>query len=423
MRPDAILALGLGLTTVVGLAWLLGGLARRLGQPQVVGETLGGVLLGPTLFDGAITRALFPAEVRPPLALLADVGVVLFMFLVGLELDRSLLRGAGRVAASVSVSAIALPFTLGGLLGLYLLRQHPTEHRWAFVLFVGTAMSVTAFPVLARILTDRGLLNTPIGGLALVCASVDDVLAWSLLAVVVALAKAVAVPWQLLLVLPDVGFLLLVVRPLLARLAVHVHRATRGRRSPVHRIAMPGVAAIGVWLSAAATDGIGLHLMFGAFLFGVAMPREPMSLFDDRVLAGVRRVCSVVLLPVFFTIAGIRVDLSSVSGTAFRELALILLVAIGGKCVGAFVPARLHGVTVRHSAVLAILVNTRGLTELIVLTVGLQLGVLDSELYSLLVVMAVVTTAMAGVLLGFVYPPHRVAEDRTSVMTTARAAE
>jgi Kef-type K+ transport system membrane component KefB len=274
------------------------------------------------------------------------------------------------------------------------------------VLFLGTAMSITAFPVLARILTDRGLIDTPIGGLALACAAVDDVLAWSLLAVVAALADAGGDPWRVLLVIPFAALMLKVVRPALARLA----RRYPGGGVLAGTAVLVAVAA-GLTLSAAATDWMGLHAIFGAFLFGIVMPREGAVALRERVLPLIEKISTWVLLPVFFIVAGIKVNLSGLDGAALGELALILLVAIGGKCTGAFFGARVNGVRPRHSLVLALLINTRGLTELIVLAVGLQIGVLDQGLYSLMVVMALVTTAMAGVFLGFVYPPARVRED------------
>jgi len=382
----------------------------------VIGEILGGILLGPTLFGGAITRTLFPIDVQPSLGTLANSGVAVFMFLVGLELDQSLLRGQGRIAISVSLGAILLPFSLGSLLALYLVGHHPTHHRLGFMLFLGTAMSITAFPVLARILTDIDLLHTPIGGLALTCASVDDVIAWSLLAVAATSSGTGGHPWRVLLVVPFTAFLVFVVRPLLSRLAVRDTAAHRVSRPVAGRFA--GAAALvavsgGLWLSAEATNRMGLHVIFGAYLFGVAMPRGHAAAVAEQALRWIRSACLTLLLPVFFMVAGIKVNLSSLDGRAFSELGLILLVAIGGKCVGAFVSARLNGMRVRHSAVLAILVNTRGLTELIVLTVGLQLGALDSRLYSLMVVMALVTTAMTGVLLRIVHPERLIAEDRT----------
>jgi Kef-type K+ transport system membrane component KefB len=410
VRPDTAAMLLLGLAVIVVLARLLGALARRLGQPAVIGEIVGGILLGPTLLDGAITRAVFPAAVRPSLATLATIGVCTFMFLVGLELNRDLLRGQARIATTVSLSAILLPFGLGALLAIHLLDNHPSDHVLGFVLFLGTAMSITAFPVLARILTDRGLMYTPIGGLALACAAVDDVLAWSMLAAVAAVVvDGDAEPWRVLLVVPFVAVMLGVVRPLLARLA--------RRWTADGRLAGVGVlvaVSVGLLLSAQATEWMGLHAIFGAFLFGVAMPRPGASALRTHALPWIERICSVLLIPVFFVVAGLAVDLSSLNTTALGELGLILLVAIGGKVVGALAGARAVGVPFRHSAVLAILVNTRGLTELIVLTVGLQLGVLDGDLYSLLVVMALVTTAMAGVLLPFVYPAERVRVDEAS---------
>jgi len=415
----------LDLAVIVVVARLLGVLARLLGQPAVIGEILGGILLGPTLLGGAITTALFPAAVRPSLQALASVGVCVFMFLVGLELDRNLLRGQSRIATSVSVSAIVLPFTLGALLALYLAGNHPTGHRLAFVLFLGTAMSITAFPVLARILADKGLIRTPIGGLALACAAVDDVLAWSLLAVVAALAGGGAHPWRALLAVPFAAVMLYVVRPLLARLAARRADGRAAGRADGRRLtgllAGAGVlvaVSAGLLLSAEATGWMGLHAIFGAFLFGVVMPREGAAALRERALPLIERVCWILLLPVFFMVAGLKVDLSAVDATALGELGLILLVAIGGKFAGAFLGARVNGVRTRHSAVLAILINTRGLTELIVLTVGLQLGVLDPALYSLMVVMALVTTAMTGVLLRLVYPPQRVRLDLAALQSS-----
>jgi Kef-type K+ transport system membrane component KefB len=419
MTVDQLPRLLFALVVIIVSAQLCGRLARLLGQPAVIGEITGGVLLGPTLAGGVLTAAVFPAGIRPALAVLADVGVCVFMFLIGMHLDRRLLRGQGRIATTVSLSAIVLPFGLGVLLALQLFDAHPTESRLAFVLFLGTAMSITAFPVLARILTDKGLIDTPIGGLALAVAAIDDVIAWSLLALVAAVADGGGDPWRVLLVVPFVVLMLKVVRPLLARLAARHDVRGRGASAAV----LLGLAAA-LFVSAQATEWMGLHLIFGAFLLGSVMPTEGATALRERVLPRLERVNAVVLLPVFFVVAGIKVDLSAVDAGALGELALILLVAIGGKGVGAFVGARATGVRNRHSAVLAILINTRGLTELIVLTVGLQLGVLDQALYSLMVVMALVTTAMSGVLLPLAYPAARVRRDaaaRTALVAEERA--
>ncbi|MGC5016348.1 cation:proton antiporter [Streptosporangium sp. DT93] len=406
MSVRTIALLLLDLVIIVGLARLLGMLARRLGQPAVIGEILGGILLGPTLFGGGISRTLFPGEVRPPLTMLADVGVCLFMFFIGLHLDHKLLRGQSRTAVAVSLGAILLPFGLGVLLALHLADGQGAGNRLAFALFMGAAMAVTAFPVLARILTDNGLLNTPIGGLALACAAVGDVLAWALLAVVAALAGGGGHPWRVLLVVPFAILLLRVLRPLLARLA-----ARREVTGPLAGVGVLAAVTAGLLLSVQATTWMGLHAIFGAFLFGAAMPREGASMLRERVLPRIEWTCTVLLLPVFFMVAGLKVDLSRLDVVAFGELALILLVAIGGKFGGAYLGGRLTGVRPRHSAVLGILINTRGLTELIVLAVGLQLGVLTPKLYSLMMVMALVTTAMTGVLLRIVYPERRIVED------------
>jgi Kef-type K+ transport system membrane component KefB len=385
-------------------------LFTKLGQPAVIGEVLGGILIGPTLFGGVLSDTLFPTDIRPFLSALANLGVALFMFIVGLEFDRRLLKGKLRVAAGVSIGSIVVPLSLGTLLAWYLLDNHPADNTLGFVLFVGVAMSVTAFPVLARILTDRNLHRTTIGGLALASAAVDDVLAWSLLAGVVAMVSGVA-PWQLALTIPYLVLMFAVVRPLLRRLAT------------THTLSRTGFAVVlvGVLLSSAATEWVGLHFIFGAFLFGVVMPADAILRVD--ILGRVEHLSVTFLLPVFFVVAGLKVNLSSLDATGFGELALILLVAVGGKFIGAFGAARLQGVSVRHSLALGTLMNTRGLTELVVLTVGLQLGVLDGQLYSLMVVMALVTTGMAGPLLQLLYPRDRVVEDHLAepVRQPARA--
>jgi Kef-type K+ transport system membrane component KefB len=404
--------LALSLVVIVVAARLLGLLLHRLGQPTVIGEMLAGILLGPTLFSGAVTQTLFPSQVMPALGTLSDLGVAVFIFLVGLEYDRRLLRSQGRITISVALGAIVVPFGLGVLVAVAAFGHHASGDRPAFVLFLGTAMAVTAFPVLARILIDRQLLHTPIGGLALACASLDDVLAWALLAVVAALAGGGTQPWLVLLVLPLAALLQLVARPLLERLAARPARPAGPLVGGLTGAAVVVALGAGLWLSAWATAAMGLHLIFGAFLFGVAMPRDGAIALRERVLPWIQRISSVLLLPVFFTIAGLKVDLSTLDSIALGELALILLVAVGGKCVGAVVGARLHGVDIRRSAVLAVLLNTRGLTELIVLAVGLQLGVLDDQLYSLMVVMALVTTTMTGLLLPLMYPQRQVVADR-----------
>jgi len=396
----------LDVAIILVLARVLGAAAKRIGQPPVIGEITAGVLLGPTLFKGEIANTLFPTDIRPLLSALATIGLVLFMFIVGFELDHTLMRGKERIAVSVSVGSILLPFGLGAALGLYLIRNHPTEQRLGFVLFLGAAMSVTAFPVLARILTDRNMHRTAIGGLALASAAVDDILAWSLLAVVVTVAgSGGSDQWHVALAVPFVVVMFAVVRPQLRRL-VAAHRAA-GRLTP----GILAVVLVGLLLSCYATEWLGVHYIFGAFLFGAIMPREGAEQLRHEILERLEQVSVLLLLPVFFMVAGLKVDLSKVGLTGLGELALILLVAIVGKFVGAFVGARMQGVRSRQSAVLATLMNTRGLTEIVILTVGLELGVLDGDLFSLMVVMAIVTTVMAGPILGRIYPRRRIERD------------
>ncbi|MEV8549055.1 cation:proton antiporter [Streptomyces glaucescens] len=396
MTAQQTTALLAGLAVLVILARVLGALARRLGQPAVIGEVLAGIALGPTLFHGAVSDALFPDDIRPLLSALAAVGIAVFMFIIGLEWDATLIRGIGSLAATVSFSSILLPFGLGAALALYLLDEHAAADRTAFMLFMGIAMSITAFPVLARILTDRGMSRSPLGVVALACASIDDVLAWSLLAAVVAISgSAGPEEWRILLAVPYLLGMFFVVRPLLRRFA--------DRRSGL-RLTPSVLAAVlaGLLLSAAATEWLGLHYIFGAFLFGVILPRSGTAQLREDVHDRLGQMSGTLLLPVFFLVAGLKVDLSGLDASGLGDLGLILAVAIGGKFAGAFAAARLNRMPVRESTALATLMNTRGLTELIVLNVGLQLGILGQDLYSLMVVMAVVTTAMAGPLLNWV---------------------
>lgn len=404
MNTHQVVFLLLDLAVIVVLARLLGAVARRFDQPPVIGEVLAGVLLGPTLFGEGFSSALFPADIRPFLTALANVGVAVFMFVVGLESERTLLRGRGKVALTVSVSSIVLPFTLGAGLSFYLLLNHQAEHRLGFALFIGAAMSVTAFPVLARILIDRGMLRTMLGGLALTCAAVDDVLAWCLLAIVVVVSgNGGNEQWLVVLGPLYVAIMLWVVRPLLRR--------TFTVGGPVGAETL-GTVLAGVLVSGAVTEWIGLHFIFGAFLFGVIVPGEGTTALRRAIAERVGEFNSALLLPVFFIVAGLKVNLSAIGVTGVVELGLVLLVAIGGKFGGAFAGARLHRLPARKSAALATLMNTRGLTELIILTVGLQLGVLDQSLYSIMVAMAVITTAMAGPLLRLIYPMSVVERDQ-----------
>ena len=389
---------------VIILARLLGAAAKRVGQPPVLGEILVAILLGPTFLHGRITATLFPPALISPLTALADIGLVLFMFVVGYEMDLRLIRGREHAALSVSVGSVALPLVLGSGLGVWLAHRNHVHHVATFALFIGTAMAATAFPVLARILTDRGLHRTRIGGLALASAAVADVLAWALLAVVVALAGS-SPQWRILLAFPYAAVMFLFVRPLLRRLACAYQQA--GRLTPN----ILATVLAGLLLSSYATNWMGLHFIFGAFLFGVVMPREDVLGLREEILARLEQISVLVLLPLYFVVSGLSINLSTIGHSGLEELGAILVVAITGKLVGAYGGAQLAGIRGRNAGVMATLMNTRGLTELVILGVGLQLHILNKSLYSLLVVMALVTTAMSGPLLKLIYPDRVMEHD------------
>jgi Kef-type K+ transport system membrane component KefB len=370
---------------IIVCARLAGAAARRLGQPPVIGEIVSGVLLGPTLLGQFVTGVLFPADVRIALVALADIGLMLFMFGIGYELDHRLARRPA--AASVATGSVLLPFVLGTGIAAWLVTRHHPAHPLPFVLFMGIAMAVTAFPVLSRIVVDRGMANTHVGALALSSAAIGDVAAWSVLAVVVSLVGGQP-PWLMLLLVPMVATMIGVVRPLLAKV--------------LPRCGVPAaltVLATGLLLSSAATQLLGLHFIFGAFLFGVVCPRGGPDRVHQEVVDRLTSVGGQLLLPVFFVIAGLNLNLGRLEVADLGELAAILAVAVGSKLAGAFAAATVHRLPRRQAGQLAILMNARGLTEIVVLTVGLEAGLLDGRLYSLMIVMALVTTAMTGPLL------------------------
>lgn len=404
LRVDILL---LDLVIVLALARLLGAGARLIGQPAVIGEILGGILLGPTVLGHLGGDDLFPADVLPALKALADVGLVLFMFVVGIELDQKLVRGRGRAAASVALGSMMLPLGLGCLLALTLADDHSQGETLPFMLFFGTAISATAFPVLARILTDRGMQRTRLGGMALASAAIADVLVWTVLAIIIAVVGANgSTAWQVAMVAPFGVFMFVVVRPQLRRLIPAYERA--GRRLTPNILALVLLGLLG---SAWATEWMDVHFIFGAFIFGAVMPREGAERLNFEILKRLEHLAVLLLLPMFFVVSGLAVDLSALDVSSLGTLAVILPVAVLGKLGGAFIGARLQGLPGRQSAALATLMNTHGLTELVILSVGLEKGVLGKELYSLMVVMALLTTAMTGPMLRRVYPDGRVARD------------
>ncbi|MFJ8491145.1 cation:proton antiporter [Streptomyces sp. NPDC094038] len=395
--PDPLTPLLVAVPVVI-LACRAGAqLLGRLGQPPVVGEILVGILFGPSLLGWlwpAGQAWLFPESALPYIGVLGNIGLLVFMFLVGLELDLKSLRGNSRTAVAVSQAGIALPLLLGTLLalGMYGDFAPPGTGKLPFVLFIAVSMSITAFPVLARILTDRGLYRTRVGALAMASAAVDDVSAWCLLAAVVAVTKSNS-PVEALttagyaLVFTAVMFL--VVRPLLARWAA---RAERRYADGVVLV----VLFSGLSLAAYATDRIGVHALFGAFLFGVVTPRGSRRI--EATAARMRAFAVPALLPLFFVSTGLKTDVGLLggSGTQWLWAGAVLAVAVAGKWGGGTLAARLSGRGWRDSMSLGALMNCRGLTELIVLNIGLGLGVIGPELFTVLVLMALLTTAMTS---------------------------
>lgn len=379
----------LDVALIVALAGAARFLARRLGQPSVIGEIVVGIALGPTLFDGGITSALFPTDVRPFLSALANVGLALFMFMVGMGIEHAGTRGTRRATVSVAIGSAALPFGLGAALAMFLAGHHQSTSHAGFVLFIGVTLSITAFPVLARIIAERRLTGTTVGTIALSAAAVCDVVAWTLLAFVQALTtQDFLTHWRTLLIIPFVAVMFWVVRPLLSRLL----------DSGTRLGATSAVVFAGTLMAAAATQLMGLHLVFGAFLFGLIMPKSQAPRVRETIAQPIELVAKL-LLPMYFVTAGFNVDLSRLGLTGVVDLCLVVVLAILGKCVGAYAGARVGGLSGTPSAVVATLMNTRGLTELVALGVGLQIGLLDQQLYGVMVLMAVITTSMAGPLL------------------------
>lgn len=395
LSPEALFGrLMLAIAAVLLVARAVGAVLRRLGQPQVMGEVLGGIALGPSLL-GAIApdaqHLLFPEQVVPLLGGAADIGLAFYMFLVGLELDLGALRGRLRQAVFISNASVMAPMAIGMALALALYPTYGQSGFLAFALFMGVAMSVTAFPVLARILLERRMLRRPVGAISMASAAVDDVTAWSLLA----LAAAVAVSASALDAVAVIGLgaalsaiILLPGRRFLARVAVAYDEA--GSISP----GWMSIIFLAVLFAAFAAAQIGVAAIFGAFLVGLAMPRR--SDLGHTLTERIEPFVVTVLLPLFFVVTGLKTNIGLINGEVALVTLLLLAAAIAGKFGGGMVAARYVGFGTRESAAIGALLNTRGLTELIVLNIGVGLGVLTSELFTALVVVALATTLMTG---------------------------
>ena len=392
--------------TILIVARFVGWLFGKLHQPRVVGEMLAGILLGPSLLGWLapnISSDLFPPDSLGHLNSLSLVGLLIFMFLVGLELDLRQLRALGRAAVVTSQVSIIVPFILGSAFAVYLYPRlsDPSVSFTGFALFMGAAMSVTAFPVLARILTERNMLRTRVGSVAITCAAVDDVTAWCILAGIVVIVRASSLELPVWLTVSGLAafvlVMVLVVRPALRRLEMVYEK--RGKLTQdLIAIILLVVLASG-WI----TESLGVHALFGAFLAGVVMPRhgELSRELSDKFEA----LIVVLLLPIYFALTGLRSSIFLISGAKmWIYCAVIIVLAVVGKWGGSMFSARLNGMSWRESAAVGILMNTRGLVELVILNIGLDLGILSPALFSIMVLMALVTTLMTTPLLRWVYP-------------------
>lgn len=410
-KPNIVFHVIATLAAVLAVGHSLGRLLMLIGQPPVIGEVLAGILLGPSLL-GAISPAamhlLIPSREADPhgqvpaaLKAVSQFGVILFMFLVGLKLNSIHLKKQAHAAMAVAHASIVVPFVLGSALalGLYPIYSNASVPFTSFALFIGAAMAVTAFPVLARILSDRGMENSRLGTIALGCAAADDVTAWCLLAVVVGIARSEVSQAMgvVTAALAFIAFMFLLVKPFLAKLC----RKLDARPGPLPPVAVSGTF-LALLLCSLATEGIGIHAVFGAFLLGAVLPHN--SKIATEFTAKLKDLVTVLLLPAFFAYTGMRMQIGLVSGaTDWFWCAAIILVATAGKFGGASAAARLTGMNWRDSASLGALMNTRGLMGLVVLNIGLDLEILSPKLFAMMVLMALVTTAATAPLLGVFY--------------------
>jgi Kef-type K+ transport system membrane component KefB len=396
----------LALVVIVVTARIVGELFARMGQPPVMGEILGGIMLGPSLLGRlapGLAAQLIPADAVPFLGIHAQLGVILYLFLVGLELDAGVIRKSTHATLAISHASIVVPFLLGSALALGIYPSFGRSHVsfTVFALFLGVSLSVTAFPVLARILTDRKISRSRLGAVALACAAIDDVTAWCLLALVVGIAQARATDAVVTIASTAVFIAVMVtlVAPAVARLMPRLDRSADISRTTL------GIILVATLASAMATQFIGIHGFFGAFLVGAIIPH------DSRLAVELRRrlddVIAILFLPAFFAFTGLRTQLGLIDGAANWLLCgAIVALACLGKFGGTLAASRLSGLNWRDSAALGILMNTRGLVELIVLNIGLDLGVISPTLFTMLVIMACVTTFMTTPILQALLRKH-----------------
>jgi len=381
-----------------GLGWVF----SRLGQQSVMGEMTAGILLGPSclgLLAPDLFQALFPVASLTYLHILSQLGLLLFMFVIGMELDIDMLRSRFGESLIISHSSIAFPFLFGVGFAYYTFEQFAAPHATftMYALFMGIAMSITAFPVLARILKERQMTTTTLGSMALICAAINDVTAWCILPVVVAISKAesmAGVAITIVLTIVFVLLMLIVINPALQRYYDRtLDKDNRG-------IPFIAIAVFVMLTSALASEVIGIHALFGAFIAGAVLPRS--KVLRHNLTQRLEDVSVSLLLPVFFALTGLRTNISSFSdNNLLFTLAVIVMLAVTGKLFGSAIAARITGLTWPDSLRIGVLMNTRGLMELIVLNIGYDLGVLNQQIFTILVFMALITTFMTSPMLNF----------------------
>ncbi|GLV53922.1 potassium transporter [Dictyobacter sp. S3.2.2.5] len=396
------------LAVILGICRLVGFLARKVGQPQVVGEMIAGVLLGPSLFGlllPGLQHQLFPKGAMSILYASSQVGLVLYMFLIGVEFDIDLIRQRLRSAVSVSLAGIIAPLLLGSLLAIVLIGRPEFFSAqlvpWEAMVFLGAAVSITAFPMLARIIFERGLAGTSLGTLALAAGSTDDAISWCILAVVLAIFKQNAS----IAILAVVGgalyaiLILTVGRSLLSRLGKIAER-DEGIRGPMLAFVLM-LVMICAWI----TDTIGIYAIFGGFILGIAMPRGVFARSLKNVL---EPIVTNFMLPLFFVYSGLNTSVGLVNSWFLWGIALlILIIAVAGKGIACWLAALINKETNREAMAIGSLMNARGLMELILLNIGLQQGIITPTLFTMLVLMAIITTLMASPIFEFVYGRYR----------------
>lgn len=385
------------IVTIIIIARLLGWVCKKIGQPSVIGEIIAGILLGPSLigmYFPEFSAALFPEKSLGNLQFLSQIGLILFMFIVGMELDLKVLRNKAHEAVVISHASIIIPFALGMGLAFFIYQSFAPEgvQFLSFALFLSIAMSITAFPVLARIVQERGINKTRLGTVVITCAAADDITAWCILAAVIAIVKAgsfVSALYIMGLALAYVAGMIYVIKPFLKRVG-DLHATRENLSKPIVAIFL-----LILLMSSYATEVIGIHALFGAFMAGTIMPENIR--FRNIFIEKVEDVALVLLLPLFFVFTGLRTQIGLLNDPYLWEITgLIILVAVAGKFIGSALAAKFVGQNWKNSLTIGALMNTRGLMELVVLNIGYDLGVLTPEIFTMMVIMALVTTVMTG---------------------------